>query len=186
MNNESTQHILERLASLLRNESRSLLQDYGLQPVQFEALRYLTICNRYSNSPMAVTEYLGLTKGSVSQSLKVLESKGLIAKSIDSKDKRVTHLVATDRGQTLVKNILPSPAIVSASKLLKQEKMSEINRTLATLLKAVQHANRFKSFGQCANCRHNIKVSNKEFLCGLTQETLSEPETNLICREHEQ
>ena len=69
------QQLLERLAGLLRSESRKLLSEYGLQPVQFEALHYLSNCNRYSDTPMAVTEYLGQTKGSVSQTLKVLEKK---------------------------------------------------------------------------------------------------------------
>jgi hypothetical protein len=37
-----TQQLLERLASLLRSESRSLLLKHGLLPVQFEALHYLS------------------------------------------------------------------------------------------------------------------------------------------------
>ncbi len=74
------QQILERLASLLRSESRTMLLEHGLQPVQFEALQYIANCNRYSDTPMAVTEFLGQTKGTVSQTLKVLEKKGLIEK----------------------------------------------------------------------------------------------------------
>jgi hypothetical protein len=55
-----------RLASPVRNEARQALAEHGLQPVQFEALHYLTRCNRYSDTPMAVTEFLGQTKGTVS------------------------------------------------------------------------------------------------------------------------
>ena len=70
-------NIIERLANVLRQEVRAEGQSLGLQPVQQEALYYLSICNRYSDTTLAVTEYLGLTKGTVSQSLKVLENKTL-------------------------------------------------------------------------------------------------------------
>ena len=57
--------LLERLSSLTRVWFRQhpLLAD--LQPIQLSALLYLARCNRYSNTPLAVTEYLGLTKGTV-------------------------------------------------------------------------------------------------------------------------
>ena len=80
MNVHDSQDLLERLNNLLRMEMRAFGLSYGLLPVQIEALTYLTRCNRYSDTPQAVTEYLGLTKGTVSQSLKVLEQKGFFGK----------------------------------------------------------------------------------------------------------
>lgn len=67
---------LERLTSLMRAWSREQPLVAELQPVQLSALHYLARCNRYSDTPLGVTEYLGLTKGTVSQSLKVLEGGG--------------------------------------------------------------------------------------------------------------
>ena len=61
---------LERLTSLMRAWSREQPLVAELQPVQLSALHYLARCNRYSDTPLGVTEYLGLTKGTVSQSLK--------------------------------------------------------------------------------------------------------------------
>jgi len=40
-------------------------------------------------------------------------------------------------------------------------------------------------FGQCLSCRHNLKLADGKFQCGLTGERLLEPEVKLICREHE-
>jgi DNA-binding MarR family transcriptional regulator len=179
------QQLLERLAGLLRSESRKLLFEYGLQPVQFEALHYLSICNRYSDTPMAVTEYLGQTKGSVSQTLKVLEKKGFINKASDSSDKRVIHLAITVEGREIVAAILPSPILRLACDQLNKCEVSTINSSLAALLTATQKANGFKSFGQCASCRHNIKLDSGESFCGLTNEPLSTMDTELICCEHE-
>jgi DNA-binding MarR family transcriptional regulator len=185
MNMFNTQQLLERLASLLRSESRNLLHEYGLQPVQFEALHYLSTCNRYSDTPMGVTEYLGQTKGSVSQTLKVLEKKGLIVKTPDENDKRVWHMTVTENGVTLVKEVLPSPSIQSASKLLGDQDIAKIDALLSKLLSTVQRANNFKSFGQCDSCRHNIKLGTGDYFCGLTKERLTHLDIGLICREHE-
>ena len=181
----TTQKLLDRLSSLLRSESRNLLHEHGLQPVQFEALYYLSICNRYSDTPMGVTEYLKQTKGSVSQTLKVLEKKGLIVKTADTNDKRVAHLSVTPNGRTLIDKILPSPSLQMANDFLNSQEIEKINTTLTTLLSTIQRANNFKSFGQCASCVHNIKSKSNDFFCGLTKEPLSQLETELICREHE-
>jgi DNA-binding MarR family transcriptional regulator len=52
----------------------------GLNPAQWEALRYLSRANRFSNSPIALTRFLGSTKGTISQTIEALERKGFITK----------------------------------------------------------------------------------------------------------
>ena len=70
-------HSLERLGRIMRAAEH----DGELNPAQWEGLRYLGRANRFSNSPGALTRYLGATKGTVSQTLKALERKGFIAKA---------------------------------------------------------------------------------------------------------
>ena len=185
MNILNTQQLLERLAGLLRAEARGLLFQHGLQPVQFEALHYLSICNRYSDTPMGVTDYLGQTKGSVSQTLKVLEKKGLIEKTPDKTDKRVAHMSPTDAGHSLVAAILPSPLLERVGEQLSIKDAGDIEESLRHLLHSMQRANDLKTFGQCATCRHNIQPASGGHLCGLTNEVLSHTDIELICREHE-
>ena len=60
-------HLIERLGNLVRADARAVCNDYDMRPVQLEALEFLTQCNRYSDTPQAVAEFLGLTKGTVSQ-----------------------------------------------------------------------------------------------------------------------
>ena len=185
MNLFKTQQLLERLAGLLRTETRHLLFEHGLQPVQFEALQYLLICNRYSDTLMAVTEYLGQTKGSVSQTLKVLEKKGLIEKHLDHTDKRVAHMSVTADGHALIKAITPSPMLKLTAKYLDENEAVTVESSLHCLLKIIQRANSFNTFGQCVSCCHNIRYSENEFMCGLTKEALTSKDVKLICREHE-
>lgn len=176
---------LERTATLFRNEARQALSELGLQPVQFDALHYLARANRYSDTLMAVTEYLGQTKGTVSQSLKVLVREGLVHKIADADDKRVVHLKVSDKGRSLVERLVPSVLLQRACKSMSAHERNELNHSLSDLLRSLQAANDFKTFGQCHTCIHNQKIRAGEYWCGLTQEPLSGAELELICREHE-
>jgi DNA-binding MarR family transcriptional regulator len=184
MNSLDTQTLLERLAGLLRSETRTLLLQEGLQPIQLEVVHYLSICNRYSDTPMAVTDYLRQTKGSVSQTLKVLEKKGLISKTPDRQDKRITHLSVTAKGKTLLQHTMPSPLLDSALATVPDALRRNIQMGLTALLRQLQEQNHFTSFGQCHSCHHHLTTENGNAHCKLTGESLSSIEVDLICREH--
>jgi len=174
--------LLERLTSLTRVWFRQhpLLAD--LQPIQLSALMYLARCNHYSNTPLAVTEYLGLTKGTVSQSLKALEAKGLIAKVQDAYDKRSVHLELTDAARTLLAALLP-PDFLAAGEARMGERAALLESLLLELLTQVQRSADVPSFGLCHTCRFHRQVDGAPF-CGLTQSPLTHKDATLICREH--
>lgn len=178
---------LERLSNLMRNEMRKEGGRFGLQPVQLEALHYLSICNRYSDTPKAVTDYLGQTKGTVSQSLKILERDGLIEKCIDLKDKRVTHLKLSLKGKEILHQAIPGEiwTELKTSEILNETEQKQIGTILQSLLKALQQANNFKRFGVCKTCRYNKSLGQDRFHCQLTNESLSVIEVEKICAEHE-
>ncbi|WP_341501246.1 MarR family winged helix-turn-helix transcriptional regulator [Gallaecimonas sp. GXIMD4217] len=183
MNATALYNLLERLASHLRSQARR--GDTGLQPVQIDALHYLSRCNRYSNTPLGVTDFLGLTKGTVSQSLKVLESRGLIEKRADAHDKRVVHLLVTPAGRELLDGAIPPVELEQAMSALAAPLQQQLLGDLSTLLLALQRTNGMKSFAQCKSCRFNRRLEDGRFACGLTGEPLSEEEVELICREHQ-
>jgi MarR family transcriptional regulator, organic hydroperoxide resistance regulator len=174
---------LERLCNLLRGQARSAVADLGLQPVQLEALHYLERCNRYSNTPLAVAEYLGSTKGTVSQTLKVLESKGLVDKVTDVKDRRVVHLVLTPRARELLAGAVPAPILRQAAAGPGGPDVKVLVAGLRVLLRGIQAAHGHRSFAVCATCRYNDRTPDG-FRCGLTGEPLGESDLSLICREH--
>ena len=184
MNAFDGQDLLERLNNLIRMEVRTFGLKYGLQPIQIEALTYLTRCNRYSDTPQAVTEYLGLTKGTVSQSLKVLEQKGLLRKQQDTEDKRITHLTVTAKGKKLIEQAFPAKSLKTALAKTKFLEGPKLEETLRTLLHEMQQQHGRKTFAACHTCRFNER-HKQGYVCGLTKEPLSEREVELICREHE-
>lgn len=182
---ESIYTYLERLANLLRAESWQQGKQHGLQPIQLQMLAYLQRCNRYSNTPLGVAEYFDLTKGTVSQSLNVLEEKGLVSKIGDHKDGRVVHLVVTARGGELLAQTLPLPLFQHAIQSWNEADRVQTAQTLQRLLTSLQGANQRRSFGVCATCRFHQVAGQSQYRCGLTQEPLSPQDIELICREHE-
>ncbi|WP_447969264.1 MarR family winged helix-turn-helix transcriptional regulator [Nitrospira sp. M1] len=176
--------ILERLCNLLRMEMRTYGLKFGLQPVQIEALTYLTQCNRYSDTPQAVTEYLGLTKGTVSQSLKVLEQKGLLRKQQDRQDKRMVHLTPTTKGKKFIEQSIPAKGLETALETAHSFNLHELKEVLRGILRGMQRTNKRKTFAACHTCRFNEQHQGG-YVCGLTREPLSKQEIQLICREHQ-
>ncbi|ETK19152.1 MarR family transcriptional regulator [Pseudomonas sp. FH4] len=175
--------LLERLASLSRIWFRQHPLLAELQPIQLSALMYLARCNRYSNTPLGVTDYLGLTKGTVSQSLKALEAKGLIVKTQDAHDKRSVHLQLTDTARSLLDALLP-PHFLAAGEARMGVRGLQLETLLGELLREVQRSADVPSFGLCSTCRFHQQVNNQPF-CGLTQEPLAPSDAALICREHQ-
>ncbi|MCM2679549.1 MarR family winged helix-turn-helix transcriptional regulator [Echinimonas agarilytica] len=175
-------YTLERLANLFRSESKEAMGQLGLQPVHLEALSYLNICNRYSDTPQAVTDYLGSTKGTVSQTLKILESKHLIEKVKDPDDKRVVHLKLTVDGQHCIDNCYPPEGFGKVLEEFDETAATALNKQLKQILASYQSQAGREGFGVCQQCHYNRSTSHG-FQCGLTEDVLSEHDATLICRE---
>jgi len=174
---------LERLTSLMRVWCREHPLLAELPPIQVSALQYLARCNHYSNTPLGVTDYLGLTKGTVSQSLKALEAKGLIRKQPDEHDKRSVHLELTEEGRALIVELTP-PAFLREAAAAMGARADELERLLKELLITIQRREQVPSFGLCHSCRFHQQRNGGPF-CGLTQEPLAREAVALICREHQ-
>ncbi|PIR01308.1 MAG: MarR family transcriptional regulator [Nitrospinae bacterium CG11_big_fil_rev_8_21_14_0_20_45_15] len=175
---------IERISRLFDSEIRWVGAEHNLQPIQLNALHFLNRSNRYSNTVQGVTEYLGLTKGTVSQTLATLESKGFIKKNADKKDGRVVHLNVTRAGQKLLEKTMPSPAAQRACAGMQEKEQTQLIENLKQFLTAMQKINGMNAFGICKTCRYNQKITENKFFCGLTQENLNPKDTELLCREH--
>lgn len=150
----------------------------SMQLVHIEILQYLSMCNRYSNTAQAVSEYLGQTKGSISQSLKILSEHELVLRKPCVEDGRIVRLYLTPKSKEVLKRIqkIITPDITDNEKTIS---------AFRAILHTWQKQDGSKSFGQCRTCRFNQDKGNGRFQCGLTGESLKKSETKQICREHE-
>lgn len=176
-----TAELIDRLARLVRAQGHT----GQLNPAQWEALRYLARCNRFSNTPGALARYLHATKGTVSQTLNALERKRLIARKADPASGRVVRLVLTAAGRALVARdpLLQLSAAVAA---LPPPQLASTAAGLTTILAAWQRDNGLQPFGTCRTCRH-FRADAPEgapHWCALLHERLDETDSAAVCIEH--
>jgi DNA-binding MarR family transcriptional regulator len=175
---------VERLGNLVRTGLRQAGTAQGLQPVHIQALMYLSEANRYSNTPQALAEYLGLTKGTVSQSLLVLSRRRLISRYSDEKDGRVVRLALTEKGKDVLKEVSLAGHWRDALAQASPARLNSAIKVLKEALGELQRRNGHKTFGVCVTCRHHLHIGPRSYVCGLTKEKLSSGEVRKICREH--
>jgi DNA-binding MarR family transcriptional regulator len=172
--------LLERLSALIQQSLREDAARHGLLPIHLQILAYLDCANRYSNLPIAVAQYFGITRGTVSQSLQVLERQGLIVKKPDARHGRRVHLEPTPAGAAVLRD--------SWARRLEQvlsampSAAPPLAEALRGLLAALQRQNGQRAFGVCQRCAHFL-TEKRGARCGLTGEPLAREQTLRICRE---
>jgi DNA-binding MarR family transcriptional regulator len=176
-----TAELIERLAAVLAGEVRSCWDAHGLHPVHGRILVYLAHANRYSDTAGAVVEYLGATKGTVSQSIERLVERGLVERRADERDRRRAHLALTAAGRRLVETAYPPAAWRTAL----ADAPPALAGGLEQLLGRIQQAAGKRRFGACATCRHHRVEGPGAFRCGLTGEPLAAEDRPRWCREHD-
>ena len=174
--------LVERLGNLMRTEMRKAGSDESLQPVHLHALVYLSKANRYSNTPQALADYLGLTKGTVSQTLLLLDRRGLIERFEDDIDRRVVRLRLSSAGERLLADSQPALAWQNATRNISPNRIRNATSALREALVTLQEDNEGTVFGDCSNCLHCQKLSQRIYRCGQMGDRLSGPETRKICR----
>jgi len=174
---------IERMVALIRSEERRKCTELGLQPVHLQVLDYISRCNRYSDTPAALANYLGMTRGTVSQTLLLLARNGYIEKIVDTQDKRIVHLKLSENGETILAKARPSNLFENANEILSQNEFLNHEDSFLNALLALQKANQSQTFGLCQTCQY-FTQDNGEFTCGLTKQPLSELDSRKICQEH--
>ena len=177
----------DRIAALTERTGRLLTtasHAEGLLPVHWETLRYLESANRFSRTPLAVSAYLGLTKGTVSQTLSALEAKGLIAKETDPKDRRSKRLSLSRKGRRLLRRD-PLGVLTTEIDALSLELREGLENGLTQILLNRLAAQNRAPFGQCKSCAHFIAEDERgsPHYCGLLKAKLSVEDAAKICVE---
>ncbi len=169
----------------MRSELRKAGAEESLQPVHLQSLIYLSRANRYSNTPQALADYLGLTKGTVSQTLLLLDRRGLIERFEDDIDRRVVRLRLSPSGERLLYESQPALAWQNATRNISPNRIRNAVSALREALVTLQQDNDGAPFGVCQSCAWCQKLSQRIYRCGRMGDRLSGPETRRICRIYE-
>lgn len=168
--------LLDRLSRL----TRELQFVDGLNPAQWEALRFIAQANKFSRSPTALAEYLGATKGTVSQTLIALESKGLITRCKKTCDRRQVDLCLTEAGEAMLAKD-PMQTLERAASEMAADLGPQLIKGLTRLLHDLQSQHKVMEFGVCQDCSLFCVQDGGTGLCGNNGQAISVEEKTKIC-----
>ena len=176
-----TAALLERVARLTQNLGAA----EGLNSVQWETLRFIDRANRFSCTPSGLTDYLGITKGTVSQTINAMERKGFVKKVNVPGNARSVRIEITPNGRTLLSQ---NPLLTLTEDLgeLSNRDLHGLTKNLRHIIEKSLSRREGSAFGMCRTCRH-FELAHKEgdpHRCGLLAVPLTISDANLICREH--
>ncbi len=177
-------HLIDRLERLARSGELG----EGLNPAQWDALRYLARANRFSRTPAALSDYLASTRGTVSQTLIALEGKGYVSREPSRRDKRSIDLTLTRQGERALKR---DPLLVLAQDIAQAAgpRAKMFSECLRQTLRHALARNRGRAFDLCAGCRHfradAHPAPGSPHHCALLDQPLSQADSQAICVEQE-
>lgn len=172
-------HLIDRLARDVTSAGHA----HGLNPVQWDVLRYLAAANRFSLSPKALTAYFRATKGTVSQTLSTLGKRGLIDKTQSGTDRRSVVLALTPAGLAMLERD-PLSGFGTVLAMLAPAELAAVQSSLTKILRLRAHVTGERPFGLCRDCRH-FRTGETALHCALLDAPLTLQDSGLICQEQE-
>lgn len=167
--------LINRLARL----DAATAWDGDLNPTQRAVLDYIGQANRFSRSPSHVADYLGSTRGTVSQSFKSLVQKGYVTERRSVLDKRAISFDLTKKGQDIV---MAGNRLTDVLADRPADQKDALLGLLKGVLGDVLSQNTGRPFGVCKTCSHHEPTPEGGF-CKLLSEPLTSIETTQICYE---
>ena len=172
---------LTRLLDRVGRMARGLQYSQGLNPAQWDSLRFVARANQLSRTPGGLAAFLGTTKGTASQTLKALEKKGYVRRVAHKSDKRVRHLAITDEGKALL-NEDPLNCLDIAVRSLEPQLSDSLSAALTHLCGEMQSRCGSTDFGVCTRCGHfEGETSGGDMRCGLKNMDLPCTDAGKLC-----
>jgi DNA-binding MarR family transcriptional regulator len=143
-----TEVILQRFVqictAIFAGERESWLS-VDLTMPQAKTLLLIVTWGRVTGSRLGAA--LGAGLPSVTRLVDRLEEQGLVRREIDSLDRRVTYIAATEEGRRLIENLLSyrRETLSACLDALETPELTEVLRALESLLRGAQRAGRLQS-----------------------------------------
>ena len=154
----------------------------AIHATQRMALAYLARANRCSRCPSHVAEYMALTRGKASQTLKALVRKKLICAQRSPVDGRSISYKLTEQGTLMMRRITVVEQVLQT---MDKDFVRTFNAQLEIVLRQALLLYGKKPFGPCRSCQYHEKTGSGAH-CGLLNEPLQAGEDQQICQEFAQ
>jgi DNA-binding MarR family transcriptional regulator len=175
------ERISEAFRVLLWNESK----ENSLSPIQIQILIFVYFHSQEKCKVGYLADEFNMTKATISDSVKVLLAKDLVAKETDPIDTRSYSLSLTTEGKKIAKKA----SFFASSIEQPLEKLTEEQKTIMLngLLKLIYDLNKSGIITiqrMCFTCS-NYQLDNGVHYCKLLKSRLAVSELRVDCPEHE-
>jgi DNA-binding MarR family transcriptional regulator len=144
-----TAELLVQVGRLVQAEG----YDGELSPAQWMALRFFARANRFSRNPSALAEFQATTRGTATQTIKLLEARGYLVREPSKADRRSIRLRLTSEGKKALARD-PFEVLVRAVDLLDAKERTAMRRALHQVLSTIAASGAHRQIGVCQDCTH--------------------------------
>ncbi len=174
------ERVSEAFRVLLWNESK----EHSLSPIQIQILIFLHFHNEEKCKVGYLAEEFNMTKATISDSVKILLSKNLVTKEIDSTDTRSFVIHLSEEGRKIAKKSSLFATVIEKplQNLSDQEKKDMLN----SMMNLITHLNKIGVISlqrMCFSCSFYEKKRNGHY-CNFLNSPLKDYELRVDCPEH--
>jgi DNA-binding MarR family transcriptional regulator len=154
----------------------------GITPAQWTALRFFARANRFSRTVSAFAQFHATTRGTASQTIKGLVTRGYLRRTRSERDGRSACFDLTPRSRALLAEDPLEHLVRRATELAPAAREGTVV-TLRQLLAGLARERVQALPGRCALCGHLAGGvgTGSRWQCGLMQEPLAEDELQQLC-----
>ncbi len=176
---------LERISEAFRVMLWQQSKAQGLSPIQIQILIFC----RFHHQAMCKVGYLAsefnMTKATISDSVKVLEKKGLIDKEPEPEDSRSYLIKITAEGERLLRKVAPfaNEMVTAVQGLSSLEKVN----MFSGLLRVIHHLHEKGIISiqrMCQTCRYYERSMQGPY-CNFLEQPLRDKDLRIDCPEYE-
>jgi MarR family transcriptional repressor of emrRAB len=165
---------------------------HGLRDREWMALRFIARANQFSRTPSALANFVGTTRGTASQIVKVLERKGFLVRKPSADDKRSVILCVTAQGEKFLGHD-PINVLVKAIAVLSVDRQTSSRDALRQVLDWLDITQQRHHADICRECTFLTENSTDgaagngcpQFTCRFFRAAIAPDETTLLCATFE-
>ncbi|GIV33939.1 MAG: hypothetical protein KatS3mg031_1474 [Chitinophagales bacterium] len=177
---------LERIAQAFRVLLWQEGVEHALTPIQLQVLIFLHYHAEAQRKITIVSQELNVTKATLSETVKILQRKGLIRKVLDPEDSRSTFIQLTAKGRQLAERA--SKFAAEVQKPIAQITEESKKAILGALLQIIRHLNEAGVITvqrMCFTCRYYTQPQPNKHFCQLLNTALKDEQLRIDCPEHQ-
>ncbi|MGX5817904.1 MarR family winged helix-turn-helix transcriptional regulator [Chitinophaga lutea] len=174
---------LERLSEAFRVLLWQEAKQHGISPIQVQILTYLLYYPDRQKTVTSLASYFNMTKATISDAIKSIESKGFIKRKEDTNDNRSQTLLLTREGRAIAKKVESfADPMQEAVDQLSEEKQASLLEQLLGLIKDLNNRLIITPQRMCFNCQYYEKRGKLHY-CKLVQGILKSGDLRVDCPE---